>query len=346
MHITKHGIAIVAGAHLPNISEIPLATVYYIPMAALAKHDLSARKRLRTPGFNDFSNSPQIFNAGETLIYLQKRVSWLEDDISLLVVCESLTNEPTFSTHELHRKDDSSSILLSPLRIWFAADETSIFLTSEDRAELRLFRVSLLAEDYLIAEPLTNGWSVHDLHVFWSSVSSIVVSGSAINISRRWMILDTVSLSLSPVKEATEEESDLGIMNTTFESIEWHGADDEPVQAWMVKPRDFDPNKQYPLLYCIHGGPNAAFNNMWSSGYWRNWNFILLAEQGYIVVAPNASSSSGFGAEYAKRVVNDWGGKSYVDHVKGFAYIQAELPYVDTDRAIALGTSFEGFMVN
>lgn len=63
-------------------------------------------------------------------------------------------------------------------------------------------------------------------------------------------------------------------------------------------------------------------------------------------MAPNASGSSGFGAEYAKRVVNDWGGKSYVDHVKGFAYIQAELPYIDTDRAIALGTSFGGFMVN
>ncbi|KAJ5770129.1 uncharacterized protein N7511_002180 [Penicillium nucicola] len=349
IHLTKHGIAVVAGAHLPNISEIPLAEVYYIPMAAVVQHDLSARQRLQTPGFNGFSNSPQISKDGERLIYLQKKISWLEDDTSLLVICEGLKSQNRklrFSIHELRREDGSSKMLLSPLRVCFTADETSVFLISEDRAELRLFRASLSAGDSLIAKPLTKGWSIDALHVLPGSVTSIFVAGSTINLSRRWMILDTESLTLSPIKEGTQEENDLKLDKTTFESIEWPGADNVPVQAWLVKPRDFDSNKQYPLLYCIHGGPNAAFNNSWASGYWRNWNFILLAEQGFIVVAPNASGSSGFGAEYAKRVVNDWGGKSYIDHVKGFAYLQAELRYVDTDRAIALGTSFGGFMVN
>jgi dipeptidyl aminopeptidase/acylaminoacyl peptidase len=109
------------------------------------------------------------------------------------------------------------------------------------------------------------------------------------------MILDTECLTLSPIKEGTQEENDLVLTKTTFESIEWPGADDVPVQAWLVKPRDFDSKKQYPLLYCIHGGPNAAFNNVWASGYWRNWKFVLLAEQGFVVVAPNASGSSSFG---------------------------------------------------
>ncbi|CAG8218315.1 unnamed protein product [Penicillium salamii] len=346
IHLTKHGLAVVAGAHLPNISEIPLTTVFYIPMTALVQHDLSARQKLHMPGLNGFSNSPQISKDGETLIYLQKKTSWMEDDTSLLVICESLNSKIKFSTHELSREDTSSKTLLSPLRVWFTADETSVFLISEDRAEVRLFRASLSGENTLIAEPLTEGWSIHALHILSRSVTSIFVAGSTINLSHRWMILDTESLTLSPIKEGTQEESDLQLNKTTFESIEWPGADDVPVQAWLVRPRDFDSNKQYPLLYCIHGGPNAAFNNVWASGYWRNWNFILLAEQGFVVVAPNASGSSGFGAEYAKRVVNDWGGKSYIDHVKGFAYLQAELRYVDTNRAIALGTSFGGFMVN
>lgn len=315
-------------------------------MAGLVHHDLCARKNLHTPGFNGFSQSPQISKDGKTLIYLQKRVSWLEDDTSLLVICEGLNDEPRFSTRELRRQDNYSDMLLSPLRVWFTADETSVFLVSEDRAEIRLFRAFLLAENSIVAEPLSKGWSIHNLHVLSGSTSSILLSGSTMNLSRRWMMLDTEDLTLSPIMEGTQEESDLELIKTKFESIEWPGADNEPVQAWMVKPRDFDPKKKYHLLYCIHGGPNAAFNNEWAAGYWRNWNLIMMAEQGFIVVAPNASGSTGFGPEYAKRVMNDWGGKSYIDHMKGFAYLQANVPYVDTDRAIALGTSFGGFMVN
>lgn len=346
IHLTKSGIAIVAGAHSPDISEIPLATVYYVPMAGLVHHDLSARKNLHTPGFNGFSRSPQMSKDGKTLIYLQKRVSWLEDDTTLLVICEGMNDEPRFSTRELRPQDKYSDMLLSPLRLWFTADETSVFLLSEDRAEVRLFRAFVLGGKSLVAEPLTKDWSIHDLHVLSGSTSSILLSGSTMNISRRWMMLDTEDLTLSPITEGTQGESDLELIKTTFESIEWPGAEDEPVQAWMVKPRDFDPKKKYHLLYCIHGGPNAAFNNEWAAGYWRNWNLILMAEQGYIVVAPNASGSTGFGPEYAQRVINDWGGKAYIDHVKGFAYLQTHVPYVDTDRAIGLGTSFGGFMVN
>jgi hypothetical protein len=68
IHLAKMGLAVVAGAHLPSISEIPLTTVYYIPMTALVQHDLSARQKLHTPGLNGFSNSPQISKDGERLI--------------------------------------------------------------------------------------------------------------------------------------------------------------------------------------------------------------------------------------------------------------------------------------
>lgn len=346
IHLTAHGLAVVAGAHVSDISEIPLTTVYYIPMTGLVQDNLPARRRLRTPGFNGFSNSPWISKDGKRLIYLQKKKSWMEDDTSLLVICEGLDSKMEFSVHELGREDTSCRRPLSPLRVRFTADDTSIFFISEDQAELRLFRASLCAEYVLIVEPLTKGWSVDALYVLSSSATSTFVAGSTINLSRRWMILDTESRSLFSIKEGTQEGNDLQLKKTTFESIEWPGAEDVPVQAWLVKPRDFDSNKQYPLLYCIHGGPNAAFNNIWASGYWRNWNFILLAEQGFVVVAPNASGSSGFGPEYAKRVMNDWGGMSYIDHVKGFAFLRDKLSFVDTGRAIALGTSFGGFMVN
>lgn len=44
--------------------------------------------------------------------------------------------------------------------------------------------------------------------------------------------------------------------------------------------------------------------------------------------------------------MNDWGGKGYIDHVKGLAHIRTHLPFVDADRAMGLGTSYGVFVIN
>lgn len=344
MHLTKHGLAVVAGALQPSISEIAVATVYYILMSAILELDHSARQKSHTLGLDGFSNSPRISKDGKKLVCLRKRRSWVEDEASLLVVCEGFGERARVPAYKVYC-GESRTTLLAPLKVQVANDGETVFFLAEDRAEVKPFRACLGAEGSLVANSLTQGWSIEAFHLLDTS-GSILLSGSTINLPRRWVTLKPRGLDLSPIVEGTYQSTEFNLEEITFESIEWPGADDIPVQAWLVKPPHFDPTRRYPLLYCIHGGPNAAFNNAWASGYWRNWNFILLAAQGYVVVAPNASGSTGFGEEYARRVVNYWGGKSYIDHVKGFAYLQAHFPFVDTGRAVALGISFGGFMVN
>jgi dipeptidyl aminopeptidase/acylaminoacyl peptidase len=72
----------------------------------------------------------------------------------------------------------------------------------------------------------------------------------------------------------------------------------------------------------------------------------VFVEQGYVVVAFNPTGSTGFGQNLTDGVQNQWGGRPYNDLVLGWEYISANLSYVDTDRSIALGASYGGYMVN
>jgi pre-mRNA-splicing helicase BRR2 len=64
------------------------------------------------------------------------------------------------------------------------------------------------------------------------------------------------------------------------------------------------------------------------------------------VVCPNPTGSTGYGQAFTDSIRNQWGGLPYEDLVKGFSYIEDSLPFVDTDKAVALGASYGGYMMN
>jgi dipeptidyl aminopeptidase/acylaminoacyl peptidase len=125
------------------------------------------------------------------------------------------------------------------------------------------------------------------------------------------------------------------------ESVVIKGAGDTPMQIWILKPPGFDPKKKWPLVYLVHGGPQAAWDDGWSF----RWNPQLWAAQGYVVALPNPRGSTGFGQKYVEEITGDWGGKCYEDLMKGAEYLE-KLPYIDRERMAAAGASFGGYMMN
>jgi dipeptidyl aminopeptidase/acylaminoacyl peptidase len=125
------------------------------------------------------------------------------------------------------------------------------------------------------------------------------------------------------------------------ESVTYTGAAGKQVQAWIVKPPDFDPAKKYPLLILIHGGPQGVWGDAWS----YRWNPQLFASAGYVVFAPNPRGSIGWGQALIDDINQDWGGKAYEDIMKGTDYAEA-LPYVEKGRTAAAGASYGGYMIN
>jgi dipeptidyl aminopeptidase/acylaminoacyl peptidase len=127
----------------------------------------------------------------------------------------------------------------------------------------------------------------------------------------------------------------------TRESFTWKGAGGADVQGWIVKPPGFDPKKQYPMIVFIHGGPQGAWMDAWST----RWNPAIYASQGYVVFCPNPRGSTGFGHKFCEEISKDWGGKVYADLQKGFDAVVAQ-GYVDPNRMGAAGGSYGGYMVN
>ncbi len=110
------------------------------------------------------------------------------------------------------------------------------------------------------------------------------------------------------------------------------------VHTFLVKPHNFDPNKKYPLILNVHGGPQSQ----WEDAFRGDWQ--VYPGSGYIVAFPNPHGSTGYGQSYTAAISKDWGGKVYED-VMAVADSLSHLPYVDADRMGAMGWSFGGYMM-
>ncbi|PYJ74132.1 MAG: S9 family peptidase, partial [Verrucomicrobia bacterium] len=128
-----------------------------------------------------------------------------------------------------------------------------------------------------------------------------------------------------------------------LESFTFKGANNEEVQGFLIKPPGFDPSKKYPLKFLIHGGPQGAWGNEWT----YRWNAELFAATGnYVAVMINFHGSTGYGQKFTDSISGDWGGKPYIDLMKGLDYVEKTYPFIDKNREAALGASYGGYMAN
>ncbi len=114
------------------------------------------------------------------------------------------------------------------------------------------------------------------------------------------------------------------------------------VQGFIIKPPNFDPEKKYPVKFLIHGGPQGA----WGEGWSYRWNAELFAANGYVVVMINPRGSTGYGQAFIDGVNGDWGGKPYIDLMRGLDYAEQHYPFIDKSRECALGASYGGYMAD
>lgn len=125
----------------------------------------------------------------------------------------------------------------------------------------------------------------------------------------------------------------------TPEYMPYTGADDWPMDGWILKAQDFDPNKKYPLIVQIHGGPQTQY------GYGFLHEMQVLVAQGYVILYTNPRGSSGYGYEFALSVCGDWGEKASADIMKGVDAL-LQRGYIDEQRMGVIGGSYGGFMTN
>lgn len=155
---------------------------------------------------------------------------------------------------------------------------------------------------------------------------------------------DIITFNLdSPGKitQLTEVNSDI-FYNVKFgevEEIKYRSVDGKEVQGWIVKPPQFDPNKKYPLVLRIHGGPHS----MYHVGF--NYNFQLHAAQDQVVLYTNPRGSTGYGYEFANAIQNAYPGNDYDDIMKGVDEVISK-GYIDENRMYVYGGSGGGVLTS
>ena len=116
------------------------------------------------------------------------------------------------------------------------------------------------------------------------------------------------------------------------------------LNAWILKPKDFDPNKKYPVFMYQYSGPGSQqVNNDWNGSY--DYWFQMLAQQGYIVACVDGRGTGFKGAAFKKATQKELGKYEVEDQIDA-AKVIGNYPYVDKNRIGIWGWSYGGFMAS
>ena len=114
------------------------------------------------------------------------------------------------------------------------------------------------------------------------------------------------------------------------------------LEAWIINPPNFDPDKKYPLLMFVYGGPgNQEVLDKWG-GTGDRW-FSYMAQLGYVVACVDNRGSGGKGSAFEKCVYLNLGKLETADQVAAAKYFAAQ-PYIDSSRIGIYGISYGGYM--
>ena len=117
---------------------------------------------------------------------------------------------------------------------------------------------------------------------------------------------------------------------------------DAELNAWIIKPPNFDKNKEYPLFMFLYGGPGSqqVTNSFgWTNYYW----YQMLSQNGYIVACVDNRGTGGKGAEFKKMTYKELGKYETIDQINAAKYF-GDLPYIDASRIGIQGWSYGGYM--
>ncbi|HEX7844391.1 MAG TPA: S9 family peptidase, partial [Chitinophagaceae bacterium] len=115
----------------------------------------------------------------------------------------------------------------------------------------------------------------------------------------------------------------------------------QTVEYWIMKPTNYEAGKKYPLLLEIHGGPSA----MWGPGEASMWHeYQYFCSKGYGVVYCNPRGSGGYGVDFLRGNVNDWGEGPTSDVLTALDKTVAD-GWADTSKLMLTGGSYAGYLV-
>jgi dipeptidyl aminopeptidase/acylaminoacyl peptidase len=112
------------------------------------------------------------------------------------------------------------------------------------------------------------------------------------------------------------------------------------LDCWVMKPFGCEPGKRYPALLNVHGGPHTQY------GHHFHDEFQVYAGAGYAVIYTNPRGSQGYGEEFTRTVIGDWGGVDFADVMAGVDEALRRYDFLNPERLGVMGGSYGGFLTS
>ncbi|KAF9914338.1 putative dipeptidyl-peptidase 5 [Lobosporangium transversale] len=271
------------------------------------------------------ASNPVYSATGKSIAYFQMLKPQYEADRNRIVVY-------TAGESRIIAKDWDRS----PSSIIFDSKDENIYVTAEDHGRIKIFQINLKTEavEEIVSKNSQSGLRLIDDQTLFYSTSSLT---SPIN----FFTVDVRSKAITRRTDLYRKDLE-NVYLSTPEDIWFKGDQDRDVHGFLLKPIGFDINKKYPLAFIVHGGPQSAFNDNWST----RWNPNVFANAGFVTVFFNPTGSTGYGQAFTDAINNNWGGSPYIDLIKGLDHVLETHPFIDQTRIAALGASYGGYMMN
>ena len=284
-----------------------------------------------TEGNGGYDTNPSYSPDGQWIAWQSMERDGYESDENRLMIQNLLTGERRFLTQGMETNVDS----------YYWKDNNSLVFSAVWHGTSMLYEVNFQGErtclttgqyDYVPGGNIGNGY--YCLRHSMKEANEIYRFTRAKNQEQG---AKTEMIQLTQENDNIYSQITMGTVVPRWQKT----TDGKDMLTWIIYPPHFDPSKKYPtLLYC-EGGPQSPVSQFWSF----RWNFMMMAANDYIIVAPNRRGLPGFGNEWNEQISGDYGGQCMKDYLTAIDEFVASEPYVDKDRLGCVGASFGGFSV-
>jgi acylaminoacyl-peptidase len=221
----------------------------------------------------------------------------------------------------------------------WAADGSGVYFLSDDQGNTGLHYAGLDGQLVKVANNIGSNWSAYG----GGSSFSLAKDGTFTCSYSRPDVPGDIAVgkrdgSAPKVVTAVNQGLLTGKKLGQVEEISYESSKDHRrIQAWILKPPDFDPSKKYPLILEIHGGPFANYGDRF------DLEKQLMAAHGYVVLYTNPRGSTSYGEEFGNLIHHAYPGDDFYDLNSGVDAVVAR-GYIDPGRLYVTGGSGGGVL--
>ena len=285
-----------------------------------------------------YDQNPKFSPDGRYVAWLSMERNGYEADRQRLCCYDLTTGEKSYLTEDFDSNvddfcwsDNTKDALIYYIGVWHAT-ENLYAVTLDKKGTSKTVRLTNDCADWGGVQLLNNGRQLlMERHSYTEPADLYVVTPN------------TKKPEKTAIQQITQENKHIldQLAKPSVESRWVKTTDGGQMLYWIIQPPHFDPTKKYPTLLFCEGGPQSPVSQFWS----YRWNFMIMASQGYVIIAPNRHGLPGFGQEWLEEISGDWTGQCMSDYLTAIDDAAENLPYVDKDRLGAVGASFGGFSV-